>query len=182
MIFSWEILDVLEEIVECRPFLGQQIHNFNKFGSRNPYRSMGHKKMSILAKSELPNPSGRPKNAPNTFAISVDLDRPQPTSDRTRHKPFKSNELGLLTYISRKSASRRFSWCNSQLLFPSGRRDMSESSPRDVETYFKPKTPYFSQSRSVGRNTVSLISRRPEGFRSWELHHENRRVALFPKI
>ena len=36
----------------------------------------------------------------------------------------KIMDLGLLTYISRKSVSRRFSWCNSQLLTPSGRRAM----------------------------------------------------------
>ena len=35
-------------------------------------------------------------------------------------------DLGLLNYISRKSVSRRFSWCNSQLLTPSGRRAMKE--------------------------------------------------------
>ena len=36
-------------------------------------------------------------------------------------------DLGLLTYISKKSASRRFSWCNSQLLTPSGRRAMKDT-------------------------------------------------------
>ena len=40
-------------------------------------------KSAFWAKSELPNPSGRPKHAPNTFANSVDLDRPQSTSDGT---------------------------------------------------------------------------------------------------
>ena len=39
-----------------------------------------------------------------------------------------------------------------------------------------------SQIRPVGRNIVWLISRRPEGVRSWELHHKNRRVALSPNI
>ena len=34
------------------------------------------------------------------------------------HKPVKIKELGLLTNIFVKSASRRFSWCNSQLLIP----------------------------------------------------------------
>ena len=34
------------------------------------------------------------------------------------HKPFKIKELGLLTHIAGKSASRRFSCCNSQLLIP----------------------------------------------------------------
>ena len=63
---------------------------------------MGHKKISILSKSELPNPSGRPTNAPNTLAISVDLDRPHPTSPGPLNKPFKIKDLGLLTYISRK--------------------------------------------------------------------------------
>ena len=67
------------------------------------------------------------KKAPNTLAISVDLDRLQSTSDGNLHKPFKIKDLGLLTYISRKSASRRFSWCNSQLLTTSGSRAMKET-------------------------------------------------------
>ena len=90
------------------------------------YKSIEHKQIYTLAKSELPNPSGRPKNGPNTLAISVDLDRPQSTSDGTLHKPFKIKDLGILTYISRKSASRRFSWCNSQLLTP----EMSQENGR----------------------------------------------------
>ena len=39
-----------------------------------------------------------------------------------------------------------------------------------------------SQIRPVGRNSVSLVCRRPEGVRSWELHHKNCRVALFLNI
>ena len=161
-----------------------------------------------------------------------DLDRPRSTSADLRQGPQKQSkikDLGLLTYIFGKSATRRLSWCNSQFFSPSGRRDMSETmipltgrllaevgdcsvlenvqhSVRILEltpfeclatvskqrSWGSPhpdgmlisnrKVPSFSQSRSVGRNTVSLISRRPEGLRSWELHHENRRVTLFPKI
>ena len=51
-------------------------------------------KSTILSKSELPNTLGRPTNAPNTLAISVDLDRPQSTSDGNLHKPFKIKVLG----------------------------------------------------------------------------------------
>ena len=40
----------------------------------------------------------------------------------------------------------------------------------------------YSQIRPVCRYIVSLISRRPEGIRSWELHHKNRRFALFLNI
>ena len=58
---------------------------------------------------------------------SLDLNRPQPTSPGPLHLPFKIKDLGLLTYISRKSVSRRFSRCNSQLLTPSGRRAMKET-------------------------------------------------------
>ena len=39
-----------------------------------------------------------------------------------------------------------------------------------------------SQIRPVGRNNVSLVSRRPEGVRGWDLHHKNRRIVLFPNI
>ena len=59
--------------------------------------------------------------------LSVDFSRPHPASPRPLHKPFKIKDLGLLTYISRKSVSRRFSWCNYQLLTPSGRRAMKET-------------------------------------------------------
>ena len=62
----------------------------------------------------------RPKNAPNTLSISIDLTRPL-------HEPFKIKELGLLTHIFKESATRRFLWCNSQPLTPSGRRDMSQT-------------------------------------------------------
>ena len=112
------------DIVKHRPIPGPKIHYLNKIGSRNQYRSIEHKKISILTKSQLPNPSGRPTNAPKTFPK---IRRPQPTSPRPLHLPFKIKDLGLLTYISRKSASRRFLWCNSQLLTPSGRRDMSDT-------------------------------------------------------
>ena len=37
----------------------------------------------------------------------------------------------------------------------------------------------FCQMGLVGRNNVWLVSRRPERVRSWELHHKNRRIALF---
>ena len=70
---------------KSRPFPGPKNHNFNKTGSRNQYRSIEHKKNSILTKSELPNPSGRPENAPHTFSkirrlqpTSTDLYRPHP--------------------------------------------------------------------------------------------------------
>ena len=46
-------------------------------------------KSTIWAKSELPIPSGRPTNPPNTLAKSVDLDRPQSTSDGTLHNQSK---------------------------------------------------------------------------------------------
>ena len=70
------------KIVKHRPFPGQKKHDFNKIGSRNLYRSIEHKKISILTKSQLPNPSGRPTDAPKTFPK---IRRPQPTStDLTR--------------------------------------------------------------------------------------------------
>ena len=81
---------------------------------------------------------------PNTLATSVDLDRPQSTSDGTLHKPAFFKDLGLLTNIFGKSVSRRFSWCNSQLLTPSGRRAMKE-------TVFvpSPATPGENRLRSI---------------------------------
>ena len=58
------------------------------------------------------------------------LSRPRSTTIDLRQNPqTPSNitDLSLLTYILGKSAKRRFSWCNSQLLSPSGRRDMNET-------------------------------------------------------
>ena len=111
-------------IVEFRPFLDQQIHNFNKIGSRNPYRSIEHETIynsgNVRASKSIRMSRTCPKH-------SRDFSRPYPTSPGPLHKPFKIKDLGLLTYISRKSASRRFSWCNSQLLTPSGRRAMKET-------------------------------------------------------
>ena len=115
------------KIVKHRPFPGPKINFFYKIGSRNEYRSIEHKNISVLTTSELPNPSGRPKKAPNTFAISVDLGRLQSTSAGPLHKQFKIKYLGLLTYVSAKSLSRRFSLCNSQRPTPSGRRAMKET-------------------------------------------------------
>ena len=40
----------------------------------------------------------------------------------------------------------------------------------------------FCQIGLVGRKIVWLIHRRPEGVRAWDLHHKNRRTALFPNI
>ena len=40
----------------------------------------------------------------------------------------------------------------------------------------------LARSRPVARSIVCLISRRPEGVRSRELHHENRRETLLPAI
>ena len=119
----------------------------------------------MLTKSQLPNPSGRPKYAPNAPAT---FSRPRPTSPdltRTLHLSFKIKDLGSLTYISRKSVSRRFSWCNSQLLTPSGRRAMKET--------------VFIPSRATrGENRLrSILATRGD-----ELHHENRREALFLAI
>ena len=134
-------------------FLGQQIHNFNKTGSRNPYRSMGHKQISNLTKIELPNPSGRPKNAPNTR----DVGRPHPTSTRPHPDPFINHlfkDLSLLTHIFRKSAKRRFSWCNSQLLHPSGRRAM-----RETLFALPPVTPGENRLRSLRHETWGYPSR-----------------------
>ena len=41
---------------------------------------------------------------------------------------------------------------------------------------------FFPGVAGDGMNTVSFIARRPEGVRSWELHHENRREVLFLEI
>ena len=65
----------------------------------------------------------------------------QATSDKTPQNPSKPSQimdLSLLTYIFGKSAKRRFSWCNSQRLSPSGRRDMSETVFGPLETSAKP--------------------------------------------
>ena len=102
------------------PLFGSKIDNFEGFGSQDPYGSIEHVKISIPTKSQPPTPKLRPKNAPNTLSISVNLTRPL-------HEPFKIKDLGLLTHIFRESATRRFLWCNSQLLTPSGRRDMSQT-------------------------------------------------------
>ena len=67
------------------------------------------------------------------------------------HKPFKIKDLSLLTHLAWKSVSRRFSWCNSQLLTPSGRRAMKE-------TVFLP--------------TDRLWLER-EWFTSWEIQHQH---------
>ena len=88
--------------------------------SQGPCESIDHLKISILTKSQPPTPKLRPKNVPNTLSILVNLTRPL-------HEPFKIKELGLLTHIFRESATRRFLWCNSQLLTSLGRRDMSET-------------------------------------------------------
>ena len=119
--------NLIFKIVECRPFLGQEIHNFNNIGSPNPYRSIEHEQIYNLGKVRASKSIRTTKTAPNTLATSVDLDRPQSTSPRPLHKPFRIKDLVLLTYIFRKSVSWRFSWCNSQLLTPSGRRAMKET-------------------------------------------------------
>ena len=129
---------------------------------------------------------------------SVDLNRPQPTSPGPLHLPAKIKDLGLLTHTARKSVSRRFLWCNSQLLTPSGRRAMKETMfipSRATRGENRLRYPHgmlkiisnqkwttLARSRPVARSIVWLISRRPEGVRSRELHHENRREALLPAI
>ena len=92
----------LKEIFEFQPFLNQTIHNFNKINSRNPYRSIEQEKSTIWAKSELPNPSGRPKNAQNTFATPVDLPRSSPKFI----KSIKLKDLSPGTHLTRKSVQR----------------------------------------------------------------------------
>ena len=44
---------------------------------------MRHSKISILAKSQPPNPSGHPKNAPKIPLTSVNLTRPYPKPIKT---------------------------------------------------------------------------------------------------
>ena len=60
-----------------------------------------------LTTSQPPTPKLRPKHAPNTLTISVDLTRPL-------HEPFKIEDLGLLTHIFKESVTWQFLWCNSQ--------------------------------------------------------------------
>ena len=104
---------ILAKLVNVRPFLGPQLHSFYKISSRSPHGQIELKQISILTKSQLPTPSLRPKNVPKTTANLVDLSRPPPIPFIT---PKKIKELNLLTYIFVKSATRRFLWCNSQLL------------------------------------------------------------------
>ena len=102
---------VAKMLVEIRPFRCSKIHIFYKSSPPNPYGQVRHQKISILAKSQPPNPKLRPKNAQNTFQNPS-------TSHLTLHLPFKIKELGLLTFIFVRSATRRFLWCNSHLLIP----------------------------------------------------------------
>ena len=111
-------------------FLSTTIHNFHEINSRNPYRSIEQYNIYILGKLRASKSIRTAKKAPNIPATSVDLTRPHPTSPvltRPLHKPLKIMDVGLLTYIFRKSVSRRFSWCNFQRLTPSGRRAMKET-------------------------------------------------------
>ena len=67
------------KIVKHRP--GQKIHNFNKIGSRNQYRSIEHKKISILtvsASKSIRTTKKCPKNLPKNPSTSTDLNRPHP--------------------------------------------------------------------------------------------------------
>ena len=116
-------------------FRGRKRVNFDGFCSLDPYETLEHVKISILTKSQPPSPQLRPENAPNTLSISINL-------NRSLHEPFKIKELGLLTYIFRKSASRRFLWCSSHPLTPSGRRDMSQ-------TLFLPTKPIWQRSFEI---------------------------------
>ena len=100
----------------CRPFWGSTIHNFNETSPPNPYGQVRHQKISILAKSQPPTPKLRPKITQNTFQNPS-------TSDQAMHLPFKIKELGLLTIIFVRSATRRFLWCNSHILIPKLRHD-----------------------------------------------------------
>ena len=96
------------------------------------------KKSKILTKSALKTYLGRSSIKISRFWQSLSsqfqnydpkmpqtlfkIRRPQSTSHQTLHKPFKIKDLSLLTHLAGKSASRRFSWCNSQLLTPKFRR------------------------------------------------------------
>ena len=102
---------VAKMVGEIRPFRGSIIYNFDKTGPPNPYGQVRYQKISILTKSQLPTPKLRPNNTQNTFQNPS-------TSHQTLHLPFKIKELGLLTHIFVKSATRRFLWCNSHLLIP----------------------------------------------------------------
>ena len=108
------------------------------------------KTFTIWAKSELPNPSGRPKKKAQILlrfrSTSIDL---HPTSPRPLHKPFKIKDLGLLNHMARKSVSRRCSWCNSQLLTPSGRRAMKETVLKETVFIPSPATPGENRLRSI---------------------------------
>ena len=112
--------DSSQKFAKLWPLFGSKINNFEGSTSQHPYGSIEHVKISILTKSQPPTPKLRPENAQNTISILVNLTRPL-------HEPFNIKELGLLTHIFGESATRRFLWCNSQLLTPSGRRDMSQT-------------------------------------------------------
>ena len=61
----------------------------------------------------------KPNKCPKYFSK---IRRLQSTSHNTLHLPSKTKDLSLLTQFLEKSASRRCSWCNSQLLIPKFRR------------------------------------------------------------
>ena len=80
-----------------------------KISSRNPYGQIEHKQISILTKSQLPNPKSRPNNALRTIPESVAINRPQSTSPQTLLEPFKIKDLSLLTHLYMKRVSWRLS-------------------------------------------------------------------------
>ena len=76
-------------------------------------------KFTIWCDSEFLQAFGRREMAQTLSrprSTSIDLSRPQSTSSQTLQKPSWIEDLGILIYIFRKSATRRFSWSNSQLL------------------------------------------------------------------
>jgi len=78
----------------------------SKSAPETHYGQIGHKQISILTKSQLPNPKLRPINSQRTIPKSVAINRPQSTSPQTLLKPFKIKDLSLLTHLYMKSVSR----------------------------------------------------------------------------
>ena len=84
------------------------------------FHGIEHENPAFWCDSELLQASGRREMAQTLSrppSPSIDLSRPRFKSDENRIACWI---LGILTHIFGKSVSRRFSWCNSQLLTPSG--------------------------------------------------------------
>ena len=62
-------------------------------------KGMGGGRLKSTNFMQLPNPSGRPKHGDFPVPTSIDLDRPQPTSDETLPKTSEIKDLSFLTYI-----------------------------------------------------------------------------------